>query len=689
MIARPTSSCYWIVAAFALPAFSCGRSGDDIAKTNAVERRAESDGGPANVTPDAAIEPAPVNSATEPDAQAPLEPLPRDHSVELPAPPVVKAEVSAAYDWKECGRIEPRGRIVAAAYAPDDSVLTLWNDGRVERHVDGSNTGTLLAEGKGPQDNWARAFQNQSIDLSSDGKTLLAGPEIYRRMDGGPVIGGEASAWTVVSLAGAPCGNINTRLSGSYVVGIDENDLCVWAQSDGSLSFNVRLPGSSEAWDSAQVANQTVVAAAGGSIYSYSLTGVPQVTLEPAGLPRRGLFTPDGLRYVGLVNSSIADYKLFLASFDVVTGKEVWRVPLSEHPAQLALSGDGTRVYAARQGLFQVSDGKPLSSVPNRFHSIRRVKLDHHGQKRLNLDFQLSEWDLATGRLNHQYGSILGPIDDIEISLDGNSFATHSNYDKAIVWHTEPEFAFSRPVFSGAAGDGSWNVALATNGEALLVSGDNLGLSNSAGGWMGNREPSLAGGCLSSAHASFSMGGRWVAGTNYSEQVFIFDAATLDVVAKLEAQNCGGGVAFSRDGTRLYTASLGVYEVASWRELSPPSKPLPASGDFPVGDRIELSPNGLEALVSTCNPAAPVECQWERYDVSAAPRFQEDLPPLTGMRASYSPESHWVVSAGELLHLPSKTQRQLPGEVRASAFFPNGDLVAGYTDGSVVRYCRQ
>jgi hypothetical protein len=64
------------------------------------------------------------------------------------------------------------------------------------------------------------------------------------------------------------------------------------------------------------------------------------------------------------------------------------------------------------------------------------------------------------------------------------------------------------------------------------------------------------------------------------------------------------------------------------------------------------------------------------------------VPGLEGDRARYSPEGHWLISGGRALHVPSGSSVEVAPDARVATFTPSGDIIAGMSDGTLVRYCR-
>ena len=65
-----------------------------------------------------------------------------------------------------------------------------------------------------------------------------------------------------------------------------------------------------------------------------------------------------------------------------------------------------------------------------------------------------------------------------------------------------------------------------------------------------------------------------------------------------------------------------------------------------------------------------------------------DASGLSAPRARYSPEGHWLLSGNHLLHVPTARLIEYTADAREALFTPNGDIIAGQNDGSLVRYGR-
>jgi hypothetical protein len=101
---------------------------------------------------------------------------------------------------------------------------------------------------------------------------------------------------------------------------------------------------------------------------------------------------------------------------------------------------------------------------------------------------------------------------------------------------------------------------------------------------------------------------------------------------------------------------------------------------------IDYSPDASEVVVSSCTGGTD-SCSSSRFDArSGAPIA--NLPRLAGFRARYSPEGQWIVAGSLLQHLPTGSVQSYAPDATVAVFTPEGDIIAGGSDGSLVRYCR-
>ena len=372
-----------------------------------------------------------------------------------------------------------------------------------------------------------------------------------------------------------------------------------------------------------------------------------------------------------------------LMALDTETGAELWRQPLMPGYGRFTIAPDSSVVQVHGGGTFRTSDGEQVGIDPKALFPIAAI--GPGGRRELRQSEFLSDWDLLSGKLLRLYGSHTESIRDLDISRDGRFLASHG--DNAAVWQLNEDFAQSVPLFDGLAADDSWNVALAADGNVLAVSGDNVALFRRDGSFAGLGLPPVNNTSLDclSADWSFSPLGSWAAGTHYGNEVVVYQTTLLEEQNRLPSANCGGGVAFSPDGSKLATASLELFDTATWRRVW--SRMPRASGRPSPEDAVQFSPDGATLLVTACGDFLTGSCHSTRYDVETGTPVGQ-LPGLSARRARYSPEGHWVVSGNDLVHVPTGRLVSDAFPEGETLFAPNGDIIAGDRGGALVRYCR-
>jgi hypothetical protein len=85
--------------------------------------------------------------------------------------------------------------------------------------------------------------------------------------------------------------------------------------------------------------------------------------------------------------------------------------------------------------------------------------------------------------------------------------------------------------------------------------------------------------------------------------------------------------------------------------------------------------------------SATSDCRATRHRASDGSSLGE-VPQLSGEKVRYSPEGHWLVSNNQAFHIPSGAVLDYAPAATVAVFSPEGDIIAGEADGSLVRYCR-
>lgn len=615
-------------------------------------------------------------------------------AVVVPPVPVVDAAVSAQYRWDECGRIPPGKRSYEALYANDGSILTSDEDSAVRGYESaGAMTPTTLIDAGGAG----------SLVLANDGNLLLVtnatGAHVYRSRVEGQAISassGMLEEQLNIDTASQGCGGLASFSADSkLVVAFGDAQLCAWQSADGKLVANIPLPltiSDSPTLVAVEAGTEAFILLRDNKIQRYSFAGE---LLEKRDLP--GL-TPDDARPLDAVFS--ADARTLVAEFrhqdrvdvlavEVATGVVRWQTSSTEaYYPQLSISRDGFVLVSQGVGVFRIEDGRRYyDDAPSLTGT--RAALSAGGSKKVIPGEPAAEWDEAQQKLLRLYGGHTRLVSALDISADGRYLASHGG--TAFVWELADVFAQSVPLYWGSAPDGSWDAGLSADGSALAVSGDNVAFFQRGGAFTSSEPPppSASINCLS-ADWAFSPDGCFVAGTHYGEEVLVRDAHDFSLLTTLPATNCAGGVAFSPDGAYLMTASLELFETKTWRSLwSIPLAPSTRREHVRNGENaVQFSPDGKEVVIT--QPADDVDetvYHSVRHDALTGITIA-DVPQLTGDRVRYSPEQHWLVSRNRALHVPSGTTFELAALSTEALFTPQGDIIAGEHDGSLVRYCR-
>jgi WD40 repeat protein len=613
------------------------------------------------------------------------------------APRGPSAEETAAYRYGECGRIEPSAYIRATTYASDGSVVMFEATGRVRLFPTDSNVATTLIPDQGVD-----TQAPSPLAISPDGVWLLlggwvsGGPTVYAREDRAPIVAGTSdlvAVDTVDAEAESCVGRTHFALDSVRVATSDLDTACIWESITGALLASFALEANEEPLllPAEALGAEGFLAVRNDTLLSFDLLGelaasfdlTPLVTTTEKSVQTS--FSSDG-RYLALqfYDTSLGMSRLVIV--DTKSGAVAWQHvirPTSSQTGSFVISPDASALLMSKGPLLRLSDGSEIGSdVPDLFNGT--PVLAPGAQRLLRIGEQIAEWDLERQELMRLYGSHSEAIRDLDISPDGRHFASHGG--RAVTWALDAQdFSQSLPLFRGAAPDESWNVALDPSGEVMSVSGDNVGFFKRHGGHESVGLPPAAVGCLS-ADWSFSPLGGVAAGTHYGPSVVVVDTANLSSSGVVEASNCGGGVAFSPDGSLLATASRELFDTATWTRLYG-AWPTPGSNSFTnaEGD-VVFSPDGAELVITRCAQHNQ-ECVATRYHTADGSEIGR-VPRLTGEQVRFSPDGDWLISRNQLVHLPSGANLELPAAVAVAVFTPEGDIISGEADGSLVRHCR-
>jgi WD40 repeat protein len=604
--------------------------------------------------------------------------------------PVIDPAVSERYRWTECGRIGPAAaRPEHAVYGADGSILVLDELGSVSGFAAGSRSPVTLIEP--PAD-------LQSFDLgmaiSLERMRLLryydSTIEVYEAADDGPLGPGELERVVSIDRAGGPCsGSVEFSADGAFVVGQGPGRVCLWAAASGVQRSNIAVLGEGSAVVGVASADAPIRVIAGQNLATYTYDGELLDTIDLRALLSAedvwaAVLSADAETLIAFVSPGATGTPRDVVAVEIKTATERWRTAANDpNTYALATSPDG-HVMIEGGDVFRVADGQKVGVDALSFPR-GTSDLDISNHKKLVVGELVADWDLTEGALSNLYGSHAKRIVALDVSRDGRTLASHGDW--AVMWELEPDFAASRPVAQGKGSDSSWNVAIAPDGSGMVASGDNVALVTRSGVLHGAGAPPVnVLSCLSPDWA-FSPDGAIVAGARYGNVLEIRSTQDFLPVQGVPTSACGSGVAFSPDGTLLATAGLELFETGTWTKRWDHSVGL-MSPDLLTEHAVDFRPDGQEIVVTRCPYDSSVEpCASARFAVPDGASLGP-VPGLEGDRARYSPEGHWLVSGSRALHVPSGSSVEVAPAARVSTFTPSGDIIAGMSDGELVRYCR-
>jgi hypothetical protein len=605
---------------------------------------------------------------------------------------IVDPAVSAAWQWTPCWRVPASPAARRVKFAPDGKLAIMYEDGRTifqaptwdapAREIHFASTG--------------------DVSFSFDGALLAGSSNIVRVADG-----------SVVSTLAPPsdgyCATRGVRfsMSGDYVLsygGVENGggDTCVWRTADGSLVTQIRRDFVSAAFQGDQViALNRVSPSETLTVDRYDLAGT---RLAPPPIDMTGVvaffdavIAPDGSTLLAGY-SDAPDASTWLGgAWDLTDGRRLWATADVIRIDDTGFSPRGD-LFATQDAVIQVRDGAALrrATAGNRWvfdwgvpPSVSPAGDTVAGvaSRQFPLVVDLVSWErrllgshsdpLALGlAVDH------GGVRSLSLSRDGSTLISLAD-GGAIAWRYSPGRAPSHPVALGqgpaysradVSPDGHW-VSLVGDGRVIAsaTSLDNV--------WLGPPDSVLLEPepCVW-PQLQFSPDGRWVAGGGYGHFIDVMLVDGFTKVAELRTAGCPR-VAFTGDGKRLVTSGGQTFRVGDWRQLEAASLSVPQPGFY---DDFVMAPDGVGRLGSTCTQVSASRANQCRTDYRGA------RPELTAPFPRFSPEGHWITAGATQLHAPSGATRTLDdATAMVSMFTPEGDIIAGGSDGSLAGFCRR
>ncbi len=614
-------------------------------------------------------------------------------------------EESAHWTWSSCGTIEASSPATMAALSADEARVAVVNQIGAITIYDTSDGAPLLVLHPG--------IAPAAIAFSPDGGALgVTGQGTTELL---PVTVAPDPP-SLEQVSGQPCASerIGFSLDGKYVLtyGADA-PACVWRMDNGR-----RVSRSSVTTRSAAVRGEALVSV-GVSADGFHFTIVTrdfagtqlleqEIEMPPTGPAEGAWLSPAGDRVVTLGS--------FAQMFDVDRGSSM-RSTREAHDVAFDYRGTLTRfgdgVFDTRLGKIVREVGNADAEVSPFSDAVTPVALSSDATQEL----VLSEGNAALRRIDTTSFVLVfaGPtqrreehskvgVSDLAISGDGSLLVLQGQGWYAFGLRVAEKFEASSLAWWATAPEAPWVSDLSADGKWLAVSGDNRVLVDAADGhvqWPLVLPPPSAA-CFGS-QLRLSPSGKWAAGESYGKTIDVFavsaEASEFPTpLVSLPAAGCLAAVAFSRDESLMATSGPELYATddhdSDWklRWTARAGDAGHGADDFDsVLNEVRFSPDQQSLLVSRCPPTGD-DCIAKLHSVADG-SVSRELPELTAPHPAFSSEGHWLVSGSTLLHLPSGKVVSLAApsssaSIATAIFAPNGDIIAGFDDLSVTRYCR-
>jgi len=622
---------------------------------------------------------------------------------------------TATWDWKPCGTLAPAPADVATVMSPDGKSVAVLDEGHGVRvhplldpgHVEAVGTADFLV------------YASDSTLYLGTVEALAGGSQSFLLQ---PTRAGVPSL-RFEPPRGVSCGFAAAAFSGDGVRFMvndgpaQQGHTCVWNKARqewlGTLDGGQAFRGS----------NVVSLGCDGGfhiTTRSPDGTVLSTVVLEsaPHYCPSVARISPTGDRVATTVPGSATDIESARAVlWDAESGKRLASVSSERWIAaggpDSVFSPSGDRVFLG-DSIVSTKDGSrladagipwevsgPLVLSPDGRTAVSRPKYVDTDRSRATL---IGVADKRTVQLlGAPPRSILAgrqAISDLALSANGNLLLFQIFAESAFAVRVAPRFADSAVLWPMRS-DLGMAVDVDAAGVLATATGDVRTLYRVADGhmlWDSIPPPGMdASQPCAAPQLRLSPSGRWAAGAGYVGGMEVFPTASATPWTRLVGlpSGCQDKAVFSPDERLMATSVPALYRTGDraddWETLwSKEPALLPRSSDDYTfdqwGQEVRFSPDLTKLLVSRCQKWT---CQARLYAVADGAELA-DLPALTSPHPSFSPEGHWLVAGGTLLHLPSGTVRSLDpaGNTAVAIFTPNGDIIGGSSDQTLTRYCR-
>lgn len=579
---------------------------------------------------------------------------------------------AADWSWKECGRVPPLGDLVTqVALIGSGSVAVTLDSGQV-RWAEGDEPATVL--GGGPAGFGHPVFSPDGalmLDTSTEPGWLLRTATTERVRE--------------LSRDASGCGTTRQfAADGRHLLAFGDGPACLIDTADGSVSLRLAQPLLSLGLRD----DLAVGVTASGQLLTFDTQGNAIENPGSIFAPQPGwlVVSPDGQRVASYDKTGA------MSLLDAVSGARLtgYRVELTTPLSPPVFSPDGAFVVLGDRVLVSKTGevARQLAPLPLGYYPAalandgRRLGILGGGYTLKSDAAQVL--DAESGRvLRIEGGNVGGAITSVAVAPDGQHVVT-STTTQVLGWLIAEPFADTHPEWATRAVT-AMQVRYSPDGSLISVSGQERELLAADGRSL--FRPTLPASdtrCWSAGFA-FSPDNRWLVGTSTAGQLDVFDLTTHLVVVSQLSSRCNDNVAFSSSGEFMLTSAIELYSTRDWSRLwQKTTQPV----SFIAG--VRFTPNEREAIVSDCalgnDDELSLYCRHDLY--TAGGRFVQTLP-LNADWPDFSADGDLVLSGPNLLYRPSGRVTSLSPEITAAAFAPNADIIAGTSEGALLRLCRR
>jgi WD40 repeat protein len=185
-------------------------------------------------------------------------------------------------------------------------------------------------------------------------------------------------------------------------------------------------------------------------------------------------------------------------------------------------------------------------------------------------------------------------------------------------------------------------------------------------------------------------GSRLAGSVDKTVTVFAADGTT---VRTLSAQVLRPGLRFSPDGSWLVSSSEEAWDTSMWKGWTQTPDPAPFTGDslmVEIDNSVVFSPDGSQVLMTTSQRLLKGTLQWHNSSTLRVTRtgaLVRAFGSALGRRPDFSPDGAWITAGPTVHRLDSPVTRDLAPMTQVSRFLPDGRIVAGQADGTVIFHC--